>query len=200
MVKSLRLNLGCEKEILDGWTNLDFAEPKADINWDLNSYPYPFEDNQFEEVLASAILEHVNDFYRTMIELHRISKPGGKIYILLPHASEIINTYGEVEHKRGFVSSTFGDAWANKELYSLFRVIKKRIVYTRCNYTFLNHVINPIVNLFPRMYERVFSGILPCAIMVFILEVRKDKEFQDARKKEIEQLKPLDNLKFIKEI
>ena len=197
-----KLNLGCEKEYKEGWINVDFDKRlKADIYWDLNEFPYPFKDNQFDEILASAIIEHLNDFYKVMCELHRTGKQGCKIYILLPHASEIINTWAEVEHKRGYSFHTFGSIWINKEFWHLFDVKKRRISFTRINFRFMNFIINPIVNLFPSIWERLFSGVLRCGLLLFILEVRKDKEFQEKRKKELEEYESyckFDNLKFIK--
>lgn len=203
-----RLNLGCEKEYKEGWLNVDFDKRvKADKYVDLTKFPWPFRDNEFDEILASAIIEHLPNFYEVMKEMHRIGKQGFKIYILLPHASEITNSCAEREHQLGgfgFSYHTFGSIWANKELWHLFRVLKRRIVFTRMNFTFMNKIVNPFVNAFPRYWERLFHGILPCGLLVYILEVRKDEKYQNFRKKQLERYKKeyskFDNLEFIKKV
>jgi len=51
-----RLHLGCGRNALDGWTNLDrFSGPGVDVVADLDAcaeIPLPFEENAFDEVLA----------------------------------------------------------------------------------------------------------------------------------------------------
>lgn len=197
-----RLNLGCESEYKEGWVNVDFDKRyKADVYCDLNKFPYPFKDNEFDGILASAILEHLDDVYKVMMELYRISKNNGLIYILVPHTSDPFR-HVEFEHKHFFSILSFGEPWVNKELYPYFKVIKRKISFTRINFKFMNF-LNPLINLFPRVYERLFSYWLPSSVVVFILRVKKDEEFH---KRQLERIKlmekklSIDNLRFIKEI
>jgi len=202
------LNLGCEKEYRESndsinWINLDFDKRyKADVRYDLRKFPWKFKDNEFDMILASGIIEHLTDISKVFMEMYRVSKHGGLIYIMVPHASEILNSWGDLEHKRPFLYCSFGEWWANKDLYPYFEVIKRKISFTRLNFKFMNF-LNPIINLFPKIYERLFSGILPSGVVVFILKVRKDKEFQEKQRKYIDKMEEkqlIDNLKFIKEI
>jgi predicted SAM-dependent methyltransferase len=39
---------------------------KPDIVYDLNITPWPFPDNQFQEVICHHVLEHLNDFTSAM--------------------------------------------------------------------------------------------------------------------------------------
>lgn len=198
-----QLNLGCEKEYREGWVNLDSDKKvKADVYHNLNKFPYPFKDNEFDEILCSHVLEHLEDLIKVMKELYRISKPGCLLYITSPHCSDPLK-WSDLTHKHCFSYSTLGEWYHNKDLYPLFEVLKKKISFTRVNFPFLNKLLNPLINLKPMMYERLFSGILPSAVVVYILKVRKDKEFQlkmlqHMRKMESKQ--KIDNLKFIKEI
>jgi SAM-dependent methyltransferase len=60
---------------------------KPDVICDLNAKSFPFKTNSFEMVVAISILEHLDDFFSVMGEIHRISKPGASVHILVPHFS-----------------------------------------------------------------------------------------------------------------
>ena len=50
-----------------GYLNLDFIKAESvDVVRDIEQYPWPFQDNTFEEVYASHLLEHLQDFRRAM--------------------------------------------------------------------------------------------------------------------------------------
>ena len=59
----------------------------ADINHDLDVFPYPFTDNMFDIVIAEHVLEHLTNLIPVVEELHRILKPGGLLYVEVPHFS-----------------------------------------------------------------------------------------------------------------
>ena len=173
-----KLNLGCGKDIKKGYINLDFMkQPGVDIVHNLNKFPWPFKDNEFDEVYASHVLEHVDDLIKTMEELHRICKSGAKIIIRVPHFSCGVS-YRDPTHKRLFSYFTF-DYFTNlKEYYdrkekNLFKIKKRKLNFTRLSFTFLNPLINPFINLSPALYERFFCWILPCSEVIFELEVIK---------------------------
>jgi predicted SAM-dependent methyltransferase len=64
-----KLNLGCGKEILEGYTNLDAIKLEGtDVVYDLNKFPYPFADNYFDEILAKSVLEHFNKKFGRVME------------------------------------------------------------------------------------------------------------------------------------
>jgi len=87
-----KLNLGSGGDYRDGWINLDLGskdyngkEIKIDVAHDLNNYPYPFENSQFDEIIAIGILEHIRDLEMGIAELSRISNTGCKIHIEVPY-------------------------------------------------------------------------------------------------------------------
>ena len=81
-----KLNLGCSKDIKKGWVNLDIVKlPGVDVVHDLETFPYPFKDNTFDVILATQVLEHIENLPGLMKELARILKPGGKFIIEVPH-------------------------------------------------------------------------------------------------------------------
>lgn len=97
---SRKLNLGSGEFLKEGFVNVDYySVTTPDISHDLNQLPYPFEDNYFELVEADHVLEHLQDPFRVMGELRRISAPGATIHIRVPHFSR---GFTHADHKRGF--------------------------------------------------------------------------------------------------
>ncbi|HYW71072.1 MAG TPA: class I SAM-dependent methyltransferase [Pyrinomonadaceae bacterium] len=82
------LDVGCGWNKTPGAIGMD-ANPKthADVIHDLGSIPYPFPDNEFDQVVARHVAEHVPDVMAFIAELHRVTRPGGQIMIVTPHYS-----------------------------------------------------------------------------------------------------------------
>jgi SAM-dependent methyltransferase len=93
----LKVNLGSGKFPKAGYVNLDILP--ADVQHDLNSLPYPFDDNTIDLIEADHLLEHLHEPFQVMRELHRILKPGGRAIIRVPHFSR---GFTHSDHKRGF--------------------------------------------------------------------------------------------------
>ncbi|MFH1903658.1 MAG: methyltransferase domain-containing protein, partial [Candidatus Omnitrophota bacterium] len=80
--KYQKINLGCGKKIRKGYLNLDFVKAEGvDVVHDLNQYPWPFQDDTFDEIYASHLLEHILDFRKAMEETRRICKNKAKVTI-----------------------------------------------------------------------------------------------------------------------
>lgn len=126
--KSKKLHLGCGMAKREGYINVDSCEAvDPDVVWDLNRFPYPFEDSQFDEILAYSILEHLDDLVAVMEELHRIGKPGAKLDITVPYW----DGYGfasDPTHKRMFTEHTF-DFFTGTANYSF--ITRSRFKITR---------------------------------------------------------------------
>jgi SAM-dependent methyltransferase len=45
----------------------------------------PFSDNHFDRLICSEVLEHIPDYQSALKEIWRITKPGGRIGISVPH-------------------------------------------------------------------------------------------------------------------
>ncbi|MFZ6015909.1 MAG: class I SAM-dependent methyltransferase [Patescibacteria group bacterium] len=54
----------------------------ADIVGDIHQIPLP--DNSFDSVICSSVLEHVQDPRQAVKEIHRILKPGGAVFVMVP--------------------------------------------------------------------------------------------------------------------
>jgi SAM-dependent methyltransferase len=95
-----KLNLGCGIDYKEGYVNLDFnSHINIDVAHDLNILPYPFKDDEFDYIVASHVLEHLDKPFLIMKELHRILKSGGELQIKVPHFSR---GFTHAEHKAGF--------------------------------------------------------------------------------------------------
>ena len=45
-----------------------------------------FEDNTFDAIICSEVLEHLPDYHAALTEMHRVLKPGGRLCVSVPHA------------------------------------------------------------------------------------------------------------------
>lgn len=119
------LNLGCGNTRIPGSIGVDVKkiEDYVDIVHDLNKVPYPFEDDSVDEVWLIFVLEHLNEPFTVLEELYRVLKPGGKIYIRVPHCSSVY-CWGEITHKRAFA---YG-------FWEVFSGISHRPYYTKAQF------------------------------------------------------------------
>ena len=86
----MKLNIGCGHARRDGYINIDRqARYAPDLLWDLETTPWPFDDNSVDEVVAHHVLTHLGRrtpvFLGIMRELHRVLLPGGIIDIITVH-------------------------------------------------------------------------------------------------------------------
>jgi len=102
-----RLNVGCGLDYKKGYINLDIEKKfKHDITHNLEKFPYPFKEGEFDEIFCSHILEHLVDISKTLKELRRILKKGGKIKIEVPYYKNK-GAFRDPTHKRFFTEDMF---------------------------------------------------------------------------------------------
>jgi SAM-dependent methyltransferase len=80
------LDVGCGQNKVEGAIGID-SNPRshADFIHDLGVFPYPFENDRFDEIVCRHVLEHVPDVIGLITELHRITRAGGRLRIVTPH-------------------------------------------------------------------------------------------------------------------
>ncbi|HVG37778.1 MAG TPA: class I SAM-dependent methyltransferase [Pyrinomonadaceae bacterium] len=82
------LDVGCGTNKTPGAVGMDYnPRTDADVIHDLGVVPYPFPDDEFDEVISWHVVEHVPDVMKFMTELYRITRPGGVIKLATPHYS-----------------------------------------------------------------------------------------------------------------
>ncbi|OQA29000.1 MAG: hypothetical protein BWY59_00587 [Verrucomicrobia bacterium ADurb.Bin345] len=102
-----RLHLGCGEYVMPGWVNHDMAAlPGVDVVCDLAARPWPFADNEFDEVRMINVLEHLPDVLETMEELGRITKPGARLCLRVPYWNAR-DTATDPTHKSSFSEYSF---------------------------------------------------------------------------------------------
>lgn len=159
-----KLNLGSGDDYKEGYVNLDWnPRYRLDVMHDLDVFPYPFEDNEFDEIYTSHVLEHVENLTATLKELERITKPGGIVHIRVPHFS---NGYGysDLSHKRFFGWTSFDgffNGYLNVDLD--FKIIMKRYNFIAYGWKKINKLVSWIFNSLipPKYYERFLCWIIP---------------------------------------
>jgi len=162
------LDLGCGQHTkLPGSVGLDLRPaPHVDVVHDLNAYPYPFEENTFDHVEMSHVIEHVTRPLHLMNEVHRIAKSGSTVRIITPHYSSQLS-YGDLEHFHHLGWITFHALQAS----GLFRIQRHRLWFTDL-YKALG--IAFLANRAPRRWEKYLAFIFPALYIEVVLEVLKD--------------------------
>ena len=79
---AVKLNLGCGKNVIPGWENLDIADKAVNgiVPWQWNQ-KLPYGDGTVELILIQHCTNHcaAEDFDKNIVEMKRVLKPGGKI-------------------------------------------------------------------------------------------------------------------------
>lgn len=105
------LNLGCGFSKLEGYWNVDVQEKcNPDQVFDMEQTVWPYEDNFFEKITASNVLQYVGKdpdvFVRILKEMYRVSKDQAEWFIRFPHhRSDII--WNDYKHVRVLTDQTF---------------------------------------------------------------------------------------------
>lgn len=173
------LNFGCGKTKIPGQIGVDRVkiEGFVDVVHDLDLTPYPFPDNYADEIHIYHVLEHLHMPIQKMEELHRILKPGGVLYLRVPHFSSM-GAFTDITHVRPFGYNSF-DCFVEGNYHSFytkvrFQILKKCIKYFGLypntgvyeNYIHKNQcpypvrpfvrIINYLIKLSPMFFERVW--------------------------------------------
>jgi len=171
----MKLNLGCGFNYLEGYINCDLRKSvNADKYFDMNIFPYPFEDSSVDEVILSHILEHLDNVVDVLTEVYRFCKPSAIIKIDVPYfANE--SAFSDIEHKHFFTYTTLDAVDRNNPIHFRnpfcnkvnFKIIKKKLSWRKQLFFF------EFFNLFPRIYQELFSWWFPARSISYVLEAKK---------------------------
>jgi hypothetical protein len=98
------------------------------VHWDLNKYPYPFKNREFDFVNASQIAEHIENPYLFCLEMQRIGKAGyietpNKFYELL-YGWEFHRWYVNVVDGRLVFENIVNRTFLGKFTHDLYHKVK----------------------------------------------------------------------------
>lgn len=174
------LDVGCGRRKIRGAIGIDrrvrATEDRTlqlDINHDLLSFPWPVEDNSFDLVHCSHVLEHLPPTAAVIEEIYRILRPGGQLFIECPHFSWV-EAYRHFEHCHFFSSGSF-DYFHNQTDYykANFNVLRREIFFDDLTYSI---GIGFLANWCPRLYERRLAFMFPASSFIVVLEALKEAQ------------------------
>ena len=172
------LDVGCGINKYPGSIGIDRnAGTRADVLCELDHFPYPFRDSQFDQVRASHVIEHVADVIRTMEEFHRVAKPGGRIVLSTPHYTDF-SSFCDPTHRWHLNTFSFRYFGADNAGYGYYSKVRLREISVRVKllafWRWLGFEF--LVNRFPRyrkFWEHYLCYVVRGKIMDFEFEVLK---------------------------
>ena len=124
------LDVGCGWNKTPGAIGIDSnAKTDADVIHDLGVVPYPFPDNEFEEIVCRHVIEHVPDVMSLITELYRITKPNGRITIVTPHYTNP-DWATDPTHRNHLNSYSFNCFIADRQLFPFYTDVRLKPLRT----------------------------------------------------------------------
>ena len=177
-----RLDLGCGTSKRNGFTGVDsLSLPGVDIVHNLNTYPYPFEENSIDEIWMDNVLEHIPNSLNVIKEIYRISKNGATVNIGVPYFRSFYATIDPTH------VNFFGVWWVRyfdpshiffqKYQYSNAKFSVEKIEFDRefknSKLGFFHRKLIKYAEKNPEQYESRWSHIFPLNSLTFYLKVIK---------------------------
>jgi SAM-dependent methyltransferase len=177
--KPLRIDLGSGPRPREGFYALDHLELEGiDIVADLNRPLELLPDDCAEHVFSSHALEHVENLLLLLGEIHRITRPGGLVEVVVPHFSNPYY-YSDPTHMRFFGLYTMNyfvdtekqpEAWRVPVFYSPTRFEMESVKLSFYRTNLFDRLFVPVLRYFvnrspgaQNFYERRLCWILPAA-------------------------------------
>lgn len=170
------LDVGCGRNKFPDAVGIDYAaNSTADVMHDLNIFPYPIPDNEFEVILCRNVIEHVPNVVGLMEEIHRVGRSKADVVITTPHFSSLYS-YQDPTHVRHLAYDSmeyFVENTRHSNFYSSkrFRMVVREMDFGR---SFpLSHIARGLFALSHHKYEKHFAWIFPANSISFHLQIEK---------------------------
>lgn len=178
------LDIGCGTNKVPGAIGMDInTRTAADVIHDLDDLPYPFADDEFDEVIGRHVIEHVRDPMAVMSELHRITRAGGLVKLVAPHWTNP-DFATDLTHRNHLNSYSFRNLTDDRAVFPFYTNVRFRQRVARVTIlnlwklTGLEYLIN-LDNRFPRLrfirkfWEQYLNAVMRGKEIYFELEVIK---------------------------
>lgn len=119
----IKLDIGCGGNKQEGFTGMDLRDlPGVDIVHDIESFPWPLEDESCLIVVASHVIEHIEPRYslQFMDELWRVLIFGGTFCASTPYPGSR-GYWQDPTHKQGWNEATFQYFSPDYPLYQIYQ-------------------------------------------------------------------------------
>jgi len=145
------LDLGCGKRKRQGAIGIDISkDTDADVIHDLNVFPYPFADDEFDYVYADNVIEHLDNVVKVLEELHRISKNGATTKIIVPFFRSHY-AFIDPTHKHFFTVRSFDNFDPEKDFNRIYK-------YSQCYFRVNKGLFDE--NVRRRLFRRMLTSLL----------------------------------------
>ena len=178
------LDIGCGVNKTPGAVGMDVnPRTEADVIHDLDDLPYPFPDNEFDEVIGRHVIEHVRDPMGVMCELHRITRPGGLVKLVAPHWTNP-DWATDLTHRNHLNSYSFRNLTNERAVFTFYTDVRYRQRQARVSvlklwkwmgfefFINLDHCF-PRLRFFRQIWEHYLNAIVRGKEIYFELEVIK---------------------------
>lgn len=173
------LDIGCGGRKLPGAMGMDVLKlPGVDIVHNLDAYPWPVRDNEYDLVFANHFVEHTRDVVRTMEEIHRILKQGGRAVIQVPYFRST-DAYTDPTHTHYFTSQSM-DYFVEGTHEAAYNYTPARFTKLGFWYGWPHPSRNPLrqalkhwMHDHPQAYDQHLSLIIPTECLTWELEAVK---------------------------
>ncbi|HYN77663.1 MAG TPA: methyltransferase domain-containing protein, partial [Lamprocystis sp. (in: g-proteobacteria)] len=162
--RPLKIDLGSGGAAANGFYAVDHLPlPGVDIVADLNAPLDLLPDNCVAHLTTRHALEHVREFLGLMREIHRITKPGGTVDILVPHFSNVFG-FSDPTHVRFFGLHTMfyfvaaEHQQGTRKLPAFYTDVRFRIRSIRIEFYRIGWFDKLVVPLLTRLVNRSFAA------------------------------------------
>jgi SAM-dependent methyltransferase len=170
------LNLGSGQKKNNSGIRLDInSDVKPDILHDLNKFPYPFKSDYFDIVTLDNVLGELDNLWKVMDEIYRISRIGGEVIISVPYFRSAY-AFIHPNIKSFFTVNTFNYFDPQNELYKKYKYTKSTFKIEKLKFDenfklgVIKSIVRFIANKNPELYERLLSQLISLDSINFYLK------------------------------
>ena len=174
------LHLGCGNAKISGAVGVDMLRfPSVDVVHNLDSAPWPFENDTVDIFFVHSLLGHVTSIVDFFNEIRRVGKNGSRIIISVPYFRSV-DAFSDPTMKHFFTSFSmdyFLDIGSHLSSYNYSSAKFKKIGFW---YGWPQSSRNPFVRVFkafiqrfPHFYDQYVSLLFPIKVLTWELEIKK---------------------------